>query len=203
MKKKKKLILLSLLTIFTFFLLVSTYGIFESNIFRDVDIDIAKWEIEINGSKLSESQKTFSIDDIIWTSNGSVLEGKIAPGVEGYFDILIDPKRTDVAIRYDVTYDMTMIEELSFLTITKIEELGSNELVLTNENTYTGIIDLEDISSKQSHVIRTHIKWEDKEENNYKDYEIGTTIETFEIPISINVSQYLGEELEEYMNRGD
>ncbi len=203
MKKKKKLILLSLLTIFTFFLLVSTYGIFESNIFRDVDIDIAKWEVEINGSKLSESQKTFSIDDIIWTSNGSVLEGKIAPGVEGYFDILIDPKRTDVAIRYDVTYDMTMIEELSFLTITKIEELGSNELVLTNENTYTGIIDLEDISSKQSHVIRTHIKWEDKEENNYKDYEIGTTIETFEIPISINVSQYLGEELEEYMNRGD
>ena len=36
----------------------------------------------------------------------NVLEGKVAPGMDGYFDIVIDPKNTDVSIRYDLIYDI-------------------------------------------------------------------------------------------------
>lgn len=197
-KKVKKLSIITFFAILTFFLIVSSYGIFESGILRDVDIDIAVWQVKINDSIITNEEKTFSIEDITWDKSDNVLEGKVAPGIDGYFDIEIDPNGTDVSIKYELVYDVEYLQSInSAFKITKIEELTSNNLVLTDKDTYTGVINLEDINSNKKHVIRTHIEWEDNEENNDNDYLTGSSSISFELPITINVTQYLGEEIKE------
>jgi len=200
----KKLNILTFFTILTFFLLISTYGIFESGIFRDAAMKIAAWKIEINGSVVTNEQKTFSINDITWNSSENVLEGKVAPGIDGYFDISIDPKDTDVAIRYDLIYDMETLQSVNpAIVVTKVEEINGKELILTDKNIYTGIIDLESIDLSDVYTIRTYIKWEDIETNSDNDYLLGSSSLTFELPISVSVTQYLGEEIIEYVDSED
>lgn len=196
----KKLLILTFFTILTFSLLVTTYGIFESGILSGTSIKIAAWEVTINDSIITNENKTFNINDIIWEGSENVLDGKVAPGMKGYFDIIIDPKNTDVAIRYDILYNLDDLNEInSFFKITKVEEIDNNNLILTDKNTYTGIIDLSYISSKKTHTIRTYVEWIDDENNSHNDYLMGISDEIFKISIDINVIQYLGEEIKEYV----
>ena len=195
----KKLHIITFFTILTFFLLVSTYGIFESNIFRDASMKVATWEVEINGSVVTNEQKKFNMEDIIWNTSENVLEGKVAPGMDGYFDIKIDPKKTDVSIKFDLVYDVEYLKTINpAIVITKVEEINGHELILTDKATYTGVIDLEKINKNTTYTIRTYIKWEDIEENSDNDYQLGTTSTLFELPINIVVTQYLDEEIIEY-----
>jgi len=114
--------------------------------------------------------------------------------MDGYLDIVIDPKNTDVSIRYDIFLDVDYLHNINeAFIITNIEELNGNKLTLTNKNTYTGII-----KDYTKNTIRIYIKWEDIENNNENDYNIGTTNQEVEIPININITQYLNEEILEY-----
>ena len=196
----KKLLILTFFTILTFSLLLTTYGIFESGILTGTFIKIAAWEVTINDSVITNENKTFNINDIIWEGSENVLDGKVAPGMKGYFDIVIDPKNTDVAIRYDILYNLDDLNEInSFIKITNVEEINKNNLILTDKNTYTGLIDLNYISSKKTHIIRTYVEWIDDEDNSQNDYLVGISDEIFKISIDINVIQYLGEEIKEYV----
>ena len=199
--KMKKLIILTFFTILAFFLLISTYGVFESILLREVGFDIAAWEVEVNGSKVTNEEKDFTIDDIIWEKSDNVVNGKVAPGIEGYFDIVIDPKDTDVSIKYEIEYDLEHLKNINpAFKITRVEEINDNKLYLTSESTYAGIIKLNDIKLNKTHTIRTYIKWEDIEENNENDYILGSSNILFELPVEVNVIQYLDEEIVEYIN---
>ena len=192
----KKLLILTFFAILTSFLMILTYGIFESIVLNGYSIPLAAWKIEINNSVVTNEEKTFSIDDIIWNKSDNVVSGKVAPGIEGYFDIVIDPKDTGVSIRYDLYYDVEHLKSInSAFTITKIEALSDNKLILIDKYAYTGLIALDNL---KTHVIRTYVKWEDIEENGHNDYITGTTNNSFELPVNIIVSQYLGEEIIEY-----
>lgn len=191
----KKLLILTFFTIVTFLILVGTYGVFESKVLNGSKIKLAAWKVEVNNTLVTSEEKTFTIEDIKCSNSDNVLDGKIAPGIEGYFDIYIDPKDTDVSIRYDIIYDIDYLKNINpAFVITKIEELSGNNLTLTDKNTYTGTI----LLKKESHIIRTYIKWEDIDDNGYNDYITGTTSTLFELPIKINISQYLGEEIIKY-----
>jgi hypothetical protein len=199
--KMKKLIILTFFTILAFFLLISTYGVFESILLREVGFDIAAWEVEVNGSKVTNEEKDFTIDDIIWEKSDNVVNGKVAPGIEGYFDIVIDPKDTDVSIKYEIEYDSEHLKNINpAFKITRVEEINDNKLYLTSESTYAGIIKLNDIKLNKTHTIRTYIKWEDIEENNENNYILGSSNILFELPVDVNVIQYLDEEIVEYIN---
>lgn len=191
----KKLLILTFFTILTYFLLVATYGVFESKVLNGSQIKLAAWKVEVNNTSITNEEKTFTIDDIVCSESNDVLKGKLAPGIEGYFDILVDPKDTEVSVRYDIIYDIDYLQSVNkAFVITKIEETSNKQLILTDKHTYTGVIPL----NTGSHVIRTYIKWEDIEDNGYNDYITGTTSTLFELPIKVNISQYLGEEIIEY-----
>lgn len=199
--KMKKLIILTFFTILAFFLLLSTYGVFESIILREVDFDVAAWKVEVNGSKVTNEEKKFVIDDIKWESSDGVVNGKGAPGSEGYFDIIIDPKETEVSIKYEIVYDIEYLENINpAFKITKVEEINGNKIYLTSKNTYTGVIELKDIRLHRTNTIRTYIKWEDNEENNENDYALGSSGDSFNLPVDVNVIQYLDEEIVEYID---
>lgn len=177
-------------------IITETFGLFETNNVMIVNSEIGKWNIYINETSVTE--ETFVVDSITVMNNEKVKDGKIAPGTSGYFDIVIDPADTDVSIRYDVSFDFSLI--LNSFSIKKIEEAGGVNLIQTDEFTYTNIIDLKSIKEGTTNTIRVYVDWINNEENNEQDSEVGQTKDNYiNIPINISVSQYLGEEIQEYV----
>jgi len=172
----------------------STFGLFETNNSITVSNDIAKWQVKVNDSNINDSVH-FAVDNYVVSSDSNVKEGLIAPGVSAYFDIDIDPNDTSVSIRYDISLDFASLNNDS-IQIVSVEELNDNNIVMTDESTYTGLIPITDSSI---HHIRVYIEWVNNEANNQIDSTFGLDDNVdVNIPVSINFSQYLGEEIVEY-----
>lgn len=199
MKNRKILIILSIiLVIITIYIIRDTYGLFESKNIMSTNTNIAKWNVLINGTDI-KSGENFVVDSINIVGNNNVLNGKMAPGTEGYFEIVIDPTDTDTSILYSVTFDFTKVN--GSFAIERIEEVSSGDLIRTGENTYSKVITLDEIKNKVTNTIRVYMKWNNVEENNEEDSKIGLTKDNFiSIPVSVSVIQYLGESLVEYQN---
>ena len=114
--------------------------------------------------------------------------------MEGYYDIIIDPKNTDVAIKYEIVFDYSDIQNEA-IHVSSLKEINNKELLKKDDNTYLGIITLEDIENGEKHNIRTTLVWEDIE-NNSKDYELGSIYDNeLKIKVSIKFSQYLNDDM--------
>lgn len=169
------------------------YGLFESEKNLTVEKSVAKWNVEINGVDVKTSEE-FLIDSFHSEVNSRVVSGKIAPGGTGYFDIVIDPTDTQVSFRYDLSFDFSNLSES--IIIERIEETLGNEILRTGENTYTNIFSLDDIENGVTNNIRVYLKWINIESNNDSDSSIGIQKNNIlDIVTTINVEQYLGEEI--------
>lgn len=176
--------------------ITNTYGLFESQKDLVADNTVAKWNIYINDSSINTTEN-FIIDNFTFEESNTVANNKIAPGITGWFDILIDPKDTQVSIRYDITFDFTNLP--NNITIESIEETNGQQIIKTGPNTYSNYITLANINDGITNNIRVYIKWNTAEENNETDTSIGLTEDNIiQIPVSITVSQYLSETIEPY-----
>ena len=198
MNKKILYIIFSFFLLLTLYEIKKTYGLFESNNKMPVQQSTAKWNILINGTNIKSEEK-FVVNSVNVEDNENVLNGKIAPGVKGYFDVEIDKTNTSTSIVYSITFDFTKISDS--ITIEKIEETTSGNLIRTGENTYSKVMKINDDPINN---IRVYIKWENKEENNDIDSLVGLTKDNYiNIPVSISAMQYLGEEIIEYQENGE
>lgn len=202
MKKKiirKILIIITLFMIFAVaYSLINTYAIFYSEGTGKIRQENATWRIYVNEKNIATNNK-FTIDTFELEESEHVAPGKIAPSVTGNVYITIDPKNTNVAIKYSIKLNqLNLVNDK--IKIVSIEEINqNNELIKTDESTYTGIITLSDIKEKKINNIRVKITWLNDEENNKADTTMGT-IENYKIniPIEVDITQYLGETIEEY-----
>lgn len=203
MKNKKRnfkiilIILTLIMLIISIYKIATTYAVFQSEISAVVSKQLGKWNIIINNTDISSGmQKEFLIDTFNIQKSKNVEENKIAPGLSGDFEIVINPNDTDVSIKYEVNIDTSKIKDYA-VTIESVKEIEQkNTLVQTNPNTYTGIIPLEKIKNGEKNTIKIVFNWENNEEKNNEDTKIGTTISSkLEIPVTVKVSQYLGEEI--------
>lgn len=199
MKNNRILIILSIILVFiTIYIIRDTYGLFESKNKMIMDSNIAKWNVLINGLDI-KSGNNFIVDTINIENSDDVLDGKIAPGGKGYFDIVINPTNTETSILYSVTFDFSKL--ISVFTIDKIEEITSGNLIRTGENTYSKVITLDEIKNEVINTIRVYIKWDNIEDKNEEDSKVGLISNNFiNIPVSVSVVQYLGESIEEYQD---
>lgn len=182
--------------------IVHIYAIFYSEVTGNVEMKNGKWVIEINGTEISKGvQKDFVIDQINVDQSEHVKEGKLAPGLSGNFEIQINPKNTDVSVKYEISLNEENLKNSS-LKIKSISETEyNNELIRTEKNTYTAIIPLEKIKQGVTNLIKVEVEWENQEENNEEDTKDGSKYQSvLEIPISVRVSQYLGEEILPYLD---
>ncbi len=197
--KKTILIIVSIISVLILIMtIISTYALFESNVSAEISVTNATWKILINNSDITkENTKDFIIDQINVIGDTHTQEGKLAPGLSGNFNILIDPTSTDVSIKYEVTFDLSNLEKTK-IQIDSIEEtILGKELIKTGYNTYTGIITLDEIKQGLKNEITVNLSWKEDETTNIEDTLIGSNINNkIEIPVSIKVSQYLGEEIE-------
>lgn len=182
---------------FTIYLTMDTYALFESNKNYDVSSDIAKFVIKVNGSEAKTEE--FVVDSIAYYENEYVIENKIAPLVDGYFDIVIDAEEVEVSLRYDIEFDFSSLS-IPGLVISSITELGGNTLVLTDKDTYSGVITLADMDSSTVNTVRVSISWQNDEANNEVDSSWGMVADkVISIPVNVKLTQYLGEELPVYV----
>ena len=187
--------------VITIFQIKNTYAIFYSQLQGTSQSNIGKWNIEINNTNISSGvNSSFIINNLSIDSNVNVKNDRLAPGTQGYFDILINPKNTNVSVRYDITIDKSNLTNSS-ITFNSIDEVLDNEvsLVKTGENTYTGIIPLNKINNAYSNDIKITFSWINNEENNEQDTLIGFIKNNkLNVPITVSVEQYLGETIVEY-----
>lgn len=197
---KRVLLLISLLMLFfTIYLTMDTYALFESNKNYDVSSDIAKFVIKVNGSEAKTEE--FVVDSIAYYENEYVIDNKIAPLVDGYFDIVIDAEEVEVSLRYDIEFDFSSLS-IPGLVISSITELGGNTLVLTDKDTYSGVITLADMDSSTVNTVRVSISWQNDEANNEVDSSWGMVADkVISIPVNVKLAQYLGEELPVYVEQ--
>ena len=196
MKNKIIYIVCAIMIFISIYEIKNTYGLFESKKEIDIDKSVAKWNIYINDNNLNTTE-TFTIDNFTFQETDTVAKDKIAPGILGWFDILIDARDTQVSIIYEITFDFTSLP--SNITVEKIEEINGREIIKTGPNTYSNYITLEDINNNVKDTIRVHIKWNNDEENNENDTNIGIIKNnSIKIPVSITVSQYLNDTIEPY-----
>ena len=196
MKNKIIYIVCAIMIFISIYEIKNTYGLFESKKEIDIDKSVAKWNIYINDNNLNTTE-TFTIDNFTFQETDTVAKDKIAPGILGWFDILIDARDTQVSIIYEITFDFTSLP--SNITVEKIEEINGREIIKTGPNTYSNYITLEDINNNLKDTIRVHIKGNNDEENNENDTNIGIIKNnSIKIPVSITVSQYLNDTIEPY-----
>lgn len=198
LQKKVLIVILLLIILLMAYSLINIYAIFYSEAVANVVQENATWKIIVNGTNIATNNK-FNVNTFEIEENTHVAEGMIAPSVTGSFFIEIVPQDTDVSIKYDIKLDSSNLINKQ-IKIVSIEEINNNrELVLTAENTYTGVLKLEDIKNGIVDKIKVTIEWENDDNNNSQDTLIGSTPNNnMDIPVSVHVLQYLGEEIKQY-----
>lgn len=200
--KKSILIIICIISILsTIIIFLSTYSKYSENAEATLENQVGKWIIKLNDTDITQGvSRNFLIQNIVLEENSNVIEGKIAPGTAGYFDIEINPTGTQVAVRYDITLNKENITN-DEIQIVSISELSGNTVTRTGENTYTGIIQLSNVENGDVNTIRISFEWNNNEINNEMDTQTGNTANAnIEIPITVNASQYLGENIIEFVN---
>lgn len=189
---KKVLIVICLLFLFlTIFELSLTYGVFETKVEGDKDLNVAKWTILVNDNDITGENHTFYVDDVTYTNNEGVNTDKFAPGVSGEFILIIDPSNTEVAFEYEIAFDLNS-NKYEQIKVDSIE--GVNGTVLNLENgIYSKVITLSDIENEKKDMVKVNFSWVDDEKYNESDSQLGLDENsTFEIPVNIRFSQYVG-----------
>lgn len=199
--KKILIILILFMILIVAYRLINTYALFYSETQGVVKQANATWRIYVNNKDITaNSSNKFTIDSFEMDENSHVADGKIAPGVTGNFFIIIDPKKTDVSIKYSIQLDKEYLinDKISIVSVEEVE--SGNTLTRTDETTYTGLISLSDIKAWKTNKIKVRLSWENDENNNQMDTTLGTLKGyTVNIPINVTATQYLGETIEEYM----
>lgn len=175
-----------------------TYAIFETDSTGEATFDIGSWVIKLNELDISSGQTVnFSMNNFNYTTNSHVKNGVIAPGRSGYFDVVLDPTGTDVSVRYDITLDIPdeYMDNIIYYITT-----DDGNTVRTDENVYSGVLDLESIRNGDIATLRVNIEWINDSNYDEQDTKLGIVPNNkISIPASITVIQYLGEEIHEYV----
>ena len=173
-----------IMLVITIYVISTTYALFQSQIKGSVVKNVGKWSIKINGADvLKGTSEEFNMQQFVVDENENTKPGKMAPGTTGLFELSIDPTDTQISVRYDISI--------------VLDEITNDKVQLISvENTYTGIIPLEEIEKGAIDLVKIKFCWENDEQNNMVDSEIGTIINSkIQIPVKVNITQYLGEEI--------
>ena len=204
MKKTLKILTLVMLII-TLIKIGETYAKYLATATTEtLEQKVGQWVIKVNEMDIFKAEGDsveFPLTQINNFATSNAATDKIAPGSEGYTEIVIDPTSTEVAVRYDITLELTGVSDLAISARLETAN-GENTLVKTGENTYTGIIALSDVQSGEKASVRCYLKWEDlnNDATNEKDSTAGSTVDlNLQLKANVTVLQYLGEEITPYV----
>ena len=204
--KKLLTILVLIMLIITFFQIANMYALYKEQLQSDYTNLLGVWAIKVNGVDISSGEEnltfTMTEDNLQYMPSNSVKDGKIAPGRQACFEIIIDPTNTDVSILYTLNIKLSEITEAK-MSLVQVENYfqkdGStdevtNETVYTGTESHTAVIPIGKINEKYINHIKLYFEWSNLEENNESDSTLGATDSAkLSVPLEINLKQYTGE----------
>lgn len=141
-------------------------------------VQIANWNININGENILTNQSTIS-NDLNLIIDNLPSDGIIRNGDTGYFDIVINPTGTEVSADYEI--DLSFSKSNSNSTDMKFTHYsfdnGTNKTELQN-NTITGTFSLNDLNP-----VTCRVYWEwtgNVSVNNSSDCEINANVKVIQ-----------------------
>ena len=200
MKKNKKtiqIIVVCLVVLGSLFYLYSkgTYTSYETLTNGKITPKIAKWNIKVDGIEVTTSDVvTIGLSNINWISNNAVA-AKAVPGSHGFATVKIDPMNTDVSIKYTLEIIDKNVDNNKFLEISNINN-STNSLIQTGENTYVGVITLDELKNKTITTLTFDVLWPLGDDVDPYSDEVNSSSNFLEINFS--VEQYKGEVITPY-----
>ena len=200
MKKNKKtiqIIVICLVVLGSLFYLYSkgTYTSYETLTNGKITPKIAKWNIKVDGIEVTTSDVvTIGLSNINWVSNNAVA-AKAVPGSHGIATVKIDPMDTDVSIKYTLEIIDKNVDNNKFLEISNINN-STNSLIQTGENTYVGVITLDELKNKTITTLTFDVLWPLGDDVDPYSDEVNSSSNFLEINFS--VEQYKGEVITPY-----
>ena len=212
--KKLLTILVLIMLIITFFQIANMYALYKEQLQSDYTNLLGVWSIKVNGVDISSGEEnltfTMTEDNLQYMPSNSVKDGKIAPGRQACFEIIIDPTNTDVSILYTLKIKLSEITEAK-MSLVQVENYfqkdGStdevtNETVYTGTESHTAVIPIGKINEKYINHIKLYFEWSNLEENNESDSTLGATDSAkLSVPLEINLKQYTGETPTQYKEK--
>lgn len=198
MKNSKKIIktlVIGFVVLGSLFYLYSkgTYTSYETLTNGKITPKIARWNIKVDGIEVTTSEVvTIGLSNIDWVSNNAVAT-KAVPGSHGLATVKIDPMDTDVAIKYTLEVIDKNVDSNKFLEISNVNN-STNSLIKTAENTYVGIISLDDL--KNITTLTFDVDWPLGDDIDPFSDEVSSSSNFLEINFS--VEQYKGEKIVPY-----
>ena len=187
MKNKKKIILI--LAIISLMILIAggaySYAKYFTRLNETLGSTIKRWDIKINNESIQN--KTTLENHIIATfpnANGRTKANKIAPGIEGYFDITIDYSGVDVDFTYTLNIEGDAVEDIQ---LSKLEVDG---VQVDASAGVSGTITIDGVNTTKT--IRAYVKWIDDATNTLDDEEdtrIAIENETVDFDVQISFVQ--------------
>ena len=154
-------------------------------------VQVAPWIVKVNETDITASN-TFTASEINWSDSAHIAEGYAAPGRSGEFYLSIDPTGSKVSMEYEITIDSSDFADYGQISIHQVMNTDDGTVLSPNgDGTYTGKITLDEIEDGTVHNYRVVIVWSNSDTYNESDTEIGTTLETIQIPVTVTASQYI------------
>lgn len=204
--KKLLTILLLIMLIISFYQVTSMYALYKDELESEYSNVLGIWTVKINDTDVTSDGEThtFTISDeqLQYVESTTVADGKIAPGSQAYFDIVIDPTETDVSVLYkfDINIDPTTTANIKLKTVENYfkkdgeTDTVANTTSYTEGNSYTSLIPVSIINQDYKNYIRMYFEWENADEYDDLDTSIGKIKDnTISIPLELNLKQYTGE----------
>lgn len=154
----------------------------------DTDFTIAKWKILVNQQDITEASTMSSLITPVYIENEHIKEGVIAPGREGYFDLVIDSSNTEVSFRYDISVTSSENSSVNDLIITGYS-LNDSEIIPVSDqlNNLSNVIYYTDTSKENK--IRIYFKWRDGTgENMNNEADTNASIQGVNAKLKANIT---------------
>lgn len=162
MNRKFKIILAIIALILCITQIQQTYAKYTESKEGDTDFSIAKWKILVNNNDITESSTMSSLINPVYIENENVKEGVIAPGSEGYFDLVINANQTEVSFEYKISISNSENSSVQDLIITGYT-INSSALIPVDNvlNNISNKINYKD--TNKINTLRVYFKWLDGE----------------------------------------
>ena len=119
-KKFCILILAFISLVFSFNMVKSTYAKYVTSSNNTTDVNLAKWDILVNGEYIKSSKTLSATLTPNFESSQYTADGYLAPGTKAYFDIIVDNTYVDVDYNYVASVSSVAESNLKDLKITKV-----------------------------------------------------------------------------------
>ena len=190
--KRKVLTIILLVFCFIYLIVRGAQAAYESIVSGKAENDIADWSIKINNQEIN-SELTEDIP-LNYTVNDltNVRSGKVAPGADLSYPVVIDASGSEVAIKITFSITDKTVDPDKFLTLTGVTS-SDLTVVRVGETSYSAIIPKENLSGTKTIIL--NLSWVDT--GTLVEYSDDIKSDDF-VEINFNAIQYTGETLTQY-----